>query len=124
MNSLKRVNAVLDLKRPDYVPVGFHNFLQAAAATGVGDLGAWLHNGEAMAEAHRMLWKKIGHERYPARKRHVHHGRRAGVRCGVRTSNCLRMWLRRFSGITKQLAAMEPPDPFTVEPLKAQVPRR
>jgi len=120
MNSLERVNAVLELKRPDRIPVGFHNFLQAAAMAGVADLGAWLHDGDAMAEAHQGLWRKVGFDIIQLESGTCTMASALG--CDVAFPKQLPPHV--VTPVLKdyaQLATMEPPDPFTVEPLKAQL---
>lgn len=120
MNSLERINVVLDGKRPDRVPVAFHNFLQAAAVTGVNDLGAWLHDGEAMAEAQANLWRRTGHDVIQLESGTCTMASALG--CEVAFDKQLPPHV--VTPVLKdyaQLAGMEPPDPFRVEPLKSQM---
>jgi uroporphyrinogen decarboxylase len=120
MNSLERINAVLDLKRPDYVPVAFHNFLQAAAVTGVDDLGAWLHDGDAMAEAHTVLWRKVGQDMIQLESGTCTMASALGCEVAFGKKLPPHVTVPVLKSY-EQLADMEPPDPFRVEPLKSQM---
>ena len=61
MNSLERVNAVLDHQVPDRVPVGLHNFLLACAMA-KADLSVVLRSGEMLAEVQLAAWREFGHD--------------------------------------------------------------
>jgi len=61
LNSLERVNAVLDHRIPDRVPVALHNFLMACAMA-KADLSVVLKNGELLAEVQLAAWREFGHD--------------------------------------------------------------
>ena len=61
LNSLERVNAVLDHRIPDRVPVALHNFLMACAMA-KADLSVVLKNGEMLAEVQLAAWREFGHD--------------------------------------------------------------
>ena len=61
MNSIERVQTVLDGGIPDRVPVDLHNFLMAAQASGL-PFPEYLQDGEAMAEGQIRLWREFGHD--------------------------------------------------------------
>ncbi len=50
MNSIERVQAAIDLKKPDRVPVDLHNFQSAAYAMGV-PMQEVFKDGEMLAES-------------------------------------------------------------------------
>ena len=61
MTSIERVEAVLDHKIPDRVPVGLHNFLMACAMSG-GNFRDTLRDGEALADMQLAAWREFGHD--------------------------------------------------------------
>jgi uroporphyrinogen decarboxylase len=61
MNSIERVQAAIDLRPPDRVPVDLHNFQPAAAAMG-GSMAAVFQDGELLAEAMLRAWREFGHD--------------------------------------------------------------
>jgi uroporphyrinogen decarboxylase len=62
MNSIERTYTVLSGGIPDRVPVELHNFMVTARVMGVTDFAAFFKDGEAMAEAQIMTWKRFGHD--------------------------------------------------------------
>ncbi|RME84231.1 MAG: hypothetical protein D6775_06100 [Caldilineae bacterium] len=61
MNSIERVQAAIDLRKPDRVPVDLHNFQPAAAAMGVS-MAEVFQDGELLAEAMLRAWQQFGHD--------------------------------------------------------------
>ncbi len=61
MNSIERVQAAIDLRLPDRVPVDLHNFQPAAAAMGVS-MAQVFQDGELLAEAMFKAWREFGHD--------------------------------------------------------------
>ena len=61
MNSIERVQAAIDLRQPDRVPVDLHNFQPAAKAMGIS-MAEVFQNGELLAEAMLKAWRKFGHD--------------------------------------------------------------
>lgn len=61
MNSIERVQATIDLRQPDRVPVDLHNFQPAAAAMGISMAEVFQH-GELLAEAMLKAWREFGHD--------------------------------------------------------------
>ncbi len=61
MNSIERVQAAIDLKQPDRVPVDLHNFQPAANAMGL-PLAEVFQDGELLAEAMLLAWREFGHD--------------------------------------------------------------
>ena len=56
MNSIERVQAAIDLRQPDRVPVDLHNFQPAAKAMGIS-MAEVFQNGELLAEAMLKAWR-------------------------------------------------------------------
>ena len=61
MNSVERVQAAVELRVPDRVPVDLHNFLPAARATGM-PFSEVFGDGDALAEAMLLAWREFGHD--------------------------------------------------------------
>ena len=61
MTSIERVEAVLNHKIPDRVPVGLHNFLMACVMSG-GNFRDTLRDGEALADMQLAAWREFGHD--------------------------------------------------------------
>ncbi len=61
MNSIERVQAAIDLKKPDRVPVDLHNFQSAAYAMGV-PMQEVFKDGEMLAESMLLAWREFGHD--------------------------------------------------------------
>lgn len=61
MNSIQRVGAAIDLRKPDRVPVDLHNFQPAAKAMGM-PLSEVFRDGELLAEAMLNAWKEFKHD--------------------------------------------------------------
>jgi len=61
MDSIERVQAAIDLRSPDRVPVDLHNFQPAAKAMGV-TMSQVFQDGELLAEAMLRAWREFGHD--------------------------------------------------------------
>ncbi len=61
MDSIERVQAAIDLRSPDRVPVDLHNFQPAAKAMGV-PMSQVFQDGELLAEALLRAWREFGHD--------------------------------------------------------------
>lgn len=61
MNSLERVQAVIQGKTPDRVPVCLHNFMMAAREAGIR-MEKYREDPEAIAKAHLDALEKYGHD--------------------------------------------------------------
>ncbi len=61
MNSIERVQAAIELRPPDRIPVDLHNFQPAASAMG-GSMSDVFQHGELLAEAMLRAWREFGHD--------------------------------------------------------------
>lgn len=61
MTSIERVQAAIDLRSPDRVPVDLHNFQPAALATGL-PLRQVFQDGELLAQAMLDAWREFRHD--------------------------------------------------------------
>ena len=61
MTSFERVQTVLAGRIPDRVPVGLHNFMMSAQASGL-PFPIYFQDGEAMAEGAVKAWQEYQHD--------------------------------------------------------------
>jgi len=61
MTSIERVEAVLNHKIPDRIPVELHNFLMACIMIG-GNFRDTMRDGEALADMQLAAWREFGHD--------------------------------------------------------------
>ncbi len=61
MNSIERVQAAIELREPDRVPVDLHNFQPAAFATGL-PMDQVFKSGELLAQSMLDAWREYGHD--------------------------------------------------------------
>ncbi len=61
MTSIERVQAAIDMKIPDRVPVCLHNFQPATFSMGI-PMSDIFQNGELLAEAMLVAWREFGHD--------------------------------------------------------------
>jgi uroporphyrinogen decarboxylase len=61
MNSIERVQAAIDLRQPDRVPVDLHNFQPAAYVSGM-PMDQVLKDGELLAQSMLDAWHEYGHD--------------------------------------------------------------
>ena len=120
MNSLERIDAVLNGRKADRIPVALHNYLQVARVTGIDDLEAWFFDGPAMAESHTHVWNEVGHDMIQLENSTCAMAHAIG--CEVTYDRTLPPHVSRpVVESYSDLDALEPPDPFTAQPLAALV---
>jgi uroporphyrinogen-III decarboxylase len=61
MSSIERVQAAIDLRKPDRVPVDLHNFQPAAFNTGL-PMSEVFKNGDLLAQSMLDAWREFGHD--------------------------------------------------------------
>lgn len=61
MNSLQRVQAVLEGQLPDRVPVCLHNFMMAVREAGI-PMEKYRVDPQSIAQTHLQAWEKYGHD--------------------------------------------------------------
>lgn len=61
MTSVERVEAVINHKIPDRVPVGLHNFLMACKMAG-GNFRDTMRDAQALADMQLAAWREFGHD--------------------------------------------------------------
>jgi MtaA/CmuA family methyltransferase len=115
MNSIERVQAAIDLRPPDRVPVDLHNFQPAAKAMGVS-LAEVFQNGELLAEAMLKAWREFGHDMILLENGTACNAQACGVEVVYRDNAAPaahKPILKRLEDVEK----LEVPDPDTTFPM-------
>jgi uroporphyrinogen decarboxylase len=115
MTSIERVQAAIDLRPPDRVPVDLHNFQPAARATGVS-MAEVFRDGELLAEAMLQAWREFGHDMILLENGTACNAQACGVEVVYREDSApaaLHPVLERLEDVD----ALEVPDPYTAFPM-------
>jgi uroporphyrinogen decarboxylase len=115
MNSVERIQAAIDLRQPDRVPVDLHNFQPAAKAMGV-PLSEVFRDGELLAEAMLKAWQKFGHDMILLENGTACNAQACGVEVVYRDDAAPaahKPVLKRLEDVDK----LEVPDPYTAFPM-------
>ncbi len=115
MTSVERVQAAIELRPPDRVPVDLHNFQPAAYATGL-PLGEVFQDGGLLAEAMLKAWREFGHDMILLEN---------GTACNAQACGMEVIYRDQAAPATgkpllrslEDVAALEVPDPFTTFPM-------
>jgi uroporphyrinogen decarboxylase len=115
MTSIERVQAAIDLRPPDRVPVDLHNFQPAARAMGVS-MAEVFRDGELLAEAMLKAWREFGHDMILLENGTACNAQACGVEVVYRDDSApaaLHPALDRLEDV----GALEVPDPYTAFPM-------
>jgi uroporphyrinogen decarboxylase len=115
MSSIERVQAAIDLRPPDRVPVDLHNFQPAARAMGVS-MAEVFRDGELLAEAMLRAWREFGHDMILLENGTACNAQACGVEVVYRDDAApaaLHPVLDRLEDLDK----LEVPDPHTAFPM-------
>jgi len=115
MNSIERVRAAVELRKPDRVPVDLHNFQPAAKAMGT-PLSAVFQDGELLAEAMIKAWQEFGHDMILLENGTACNAQACGVQVTYRDDAAPaahKPVLERLEDVEK----LEVPDPYTAFPM-------
>jgi uroporphyrinogen decarboxylase len=115
MNSIERVRAAVELRKPDRVPVDLHNFQPAAKATGT-PLSEVFQDGELLAEAMLKAWQEFGHDMILLENGTACNAQACGVQVTYRDDAAPaahKPVLERLEDVEK----LEVPDPYTAFPM-------
>lgn len=115
MNSIERVQAAIEHREGDRVPVDLHNFMPAAAATGQ-PLPEVFRDGELLAEAMLAAWREFGHDMVLLEN---------GTACSAQACGVQWRYLDESAPVAGELllenladvAELEVPDPYTTFPM-------
>lgn len=115
MNSIERVQAAIDLGRPDRIPVDLHNFQPAAKAMG-RPLSEVFRNGELLAEAMLRAWREFRHDMILLENGTACNAQACGVEVVYRDNAAPAAHipvLKRLEDVDQ----LEVPDPYTAFPM-------
>jgi uroporphyrinogen decarboxylase len=115
MNSIERVQAAIDLRRPDRVPVDLHNFQPAAFAMGISMAEVFQH-GELLAEAMLKAWREFGHDMILLENGTACNAQACGVQVIYRDDAAPAAHLPVLTRL-EDVDKLEVPDPFTAFPM-------
>jgi len=115
VNSIERVRAAVELRKPDCVPVDLHNFQPAAQAMGL-PLSQVFQDGELLAEAMHKAWQEFGHDMILLENGTACNAQACGVQVTYRDDAAPAAHtpiLERLEDVEK----LEVPDPYTTFPM-------
>jgi MtaA/CmuA family methyltransferase len=115
MTSIERVQAAIDLRQADRVPVDLHNFQPAARAMGVS-MAEVFRDGELLAEAMMKAWREFGHDMILLENGTACNAQACGVQVVYRDDAApaaLHPVMERLEDIDR----LEVPDPYTAFPM-------
>ncbi|MCL5745740.1 MAG: hypothetical protein M1541_17750 [Acidobacteria bacterium] len=115
MTGLERVQAAMEFRKPDRLPVTMHNFLPAALASG-RCLQDVLRNGEFLAEAVLAAWREFGHDMIQLENGTMCSAEACGVEVLYQDASppaIRNAALKRLEDV----ASMQVPDPYTTFPM-------
>ncbi len=115
MNSIERVQAAIDLKKPDRVPVDLHNFQPAAYAMGV-PMYEVFQNGEMLAESMLLAWREFGHDMILLENGTACNAQACGVEVFYREDAAPAAEKPVITSLD-EVDSLEVPDPYTAFPM-------
>lgn len=115
MNAIERVQAAIDLRPPDRVPVDLHNFQPAAAALGV-PMAQVLQDGELLAEAMLRAWRTFGHDMILLENGTACNAQACGVQVIYRDDAAPAATVPAISCL-EDVERLRVPDPYTTFPM-------
>lgn len=115
MNSIERVQAAIDLKKPDRVPTDLHNFQPAAKAMGI-PLAEVFQDGELLAEAMLLAWREFGHDMILLENGTACNAQACGVEVMYRDDAAPAAHKPVINSLD-EVDTLEVPDPYTTFPM-------
>ena len=115
MNSIERVQAAIDLRPPDRVPVDLHNFQPAAYATRL-PMREVLQDGGLLAEALLKAWHEFGHDMILLENGTACNAQACGVEVVYR-DDAAPATAKPLLTSLQEVANLQVPDPYTTFPM-------
>jgi MtaA/CmuA family methyltransferase len=115
MNSIERVQAAIELRPADRVPVDLHNFQPAAYATGL-PLREVFQDGGLLAEAMLKAWQEFGHDMILLENGTACNAQACGVEVVYRDDAAPATGKPLLARLT-EVVNLEVPDPYTTFPM-------
>jgi MtaA/CmuA family methyltransferase len=115
MTSIERVQAAIELRAPDRVPVDLHNFQPAAYATGL-PLRQVFQDGELLAQAMLDAWREFGHDMILLENGTACNAQACGVQVIYRDEAAPAAHIPVLQKI-EEIDTLKVPDPYTAFPM-------
>ena len=115
MTSIERVQAAIELRPPDRVPVDLHNFQPAAYATGLA-MHEVFRDGGLLAEAMLKAWREFGHDMILLENGTACNAQACGMEVIYR-DHAAPATGKPFLTSLEEVASLEVPDPYTSFPM-------
>jgi len=115
MDSVERVRTAIGLREPDHVPVDLHNFMPAAAATGL-PLSQVFRDGELLAEAMLHAWREFHHDMILLENGTACNAQACGVQVHYRDDSAPVSGAPLLKSLD-DVANLAVPDPYTTFPM-------
>ncbi|MCL5005536.1 MAG: uroporphyrinogen decarboxylase family protein [Acidobacteria bacterium] len=115
MTSIERVQAAIELRPPDRVPVDLHNFQPAAYATGL-PMREVFRDGGLLAEAMLKAWREFGHDMILLENGTACNAQACGVEVIYRDDAAPATGKPRLRSL-EEVSDLEVPDPYTTFPM-------
>ena len=116
MNAIERVQAAIDLRPSDRIPVDLHNFQPAAFAMG-GSMSDVFQNGEMLAEAMLAAWREFGHDMILLENGTACNAQACGVQVIYRDDAAPAAHIPVITRL-EDVVDLEVPDPYTAFPMR------
>jgi MtaA/CmuA family methyltransferase len=115
MNSIERVQAAIELRQPDRVPVDLHNFQPAALVTGL-PMSEVFRSGALLAEAMLAAWREFGHDMILLENGTACNAQACGLEVVYRDDAAPAVEKPLLESLA-EVASLEVPDPYTAFPM-------
>ena len=115
MTSVERVRAAIELREVDRVPVDLHNFMPAAAGTGL-PMSQVFRDGELLAEAMLKAWREFGHDMILLENGTACNAQACGLEVVYR-DNSAPVAEKPLIDSLKDIANLKVPDPYEAFPM-------
>ena len=115
MTSIERVQAAIELRPPDRIPVDLHNFQPAVYATGL-PMREVLQDGGLLAEAMLKAWHEFGHDMILLENGTACNAQACGVEVIYREDVAPATGKPLLASLA-QVTKLEVPDPYTTFPM-------
>jgi MtaA/CmuA family methyltransferase len=115
MTSIERVQATIELRQPDRVPVDLHNFQPAVYATGL-PMREVLQDGGLLAEAMLKAWHEFGHDMILLENGTACNAQACGVEVIYREDVAPATGKPLLASL-EEVTNLEVPDPYTTFPM-------
>lgn len=115
MTSIERIDATINFRKPDRVPVDLHNFQPAAFATGIS-MSQVFQDGELLADAMLQAWREFEHDMILLENGTACNAQACGMKVTYRDDMAPAAHNPIITSLS-EVANLEVPDPYTTFPM-------